>query len=129
MNVFGFYSFKGVIVTIYAYDIVLQADSRSYITKALTQLKKKKTLKLYWPHKSKLLHKKRLNKEILRLQGKIFEEVQTYTYMDVLLRTRDGKNDEIARLKQAYQPRIALLRKVAWKDMGSSIPVLKRLYL
>lgn len=49
--------------------------------------------------------------------------------MDVLLGKRTGRNsDESVRLKQACQPILALLRKVAWGGVGSAFPVLKRLY-
>ncbi|KAG0717776.1 hypothetical protein GWK47_053768 [Chionoecetes opilio] len=47
--------------------------------------------------------------------------------MGVLVGHCNTRHNEVTRLKHICQPRLALLRKVAWGDVGSSVPVLKRL--
>ena len=131
MNVIGSLNIKGVLTTIYADDIVLQADSYRAITTALKELERAcNSLGLVIsPEKTKVLHKRGKNRKILKLQGKIIEEVATYKYMGVVIGQCNHRNDEVAKLQKICQPRLALLKKVAWGSVGSSIPVLRMLYI
>lgn len=131
MNVIGSLKLRGVVSTIYADDIVLQADSYSAVIAGLKEIENAcNSLGLVIsPEKTKVLHKRGKDSKIIKLQGKVIEEVTTYKYMGVTLGQCNHRNDEVTKIKQICLPRLTLLRKVAWGSVGSSIPVLKTLYI
>ena len=123
----------GTEMTIYADDIVIQAQTHKA---AVTSLRKIEALcnslgLVISPEKTKVVRRqgKNVTKDPLKLQGHVLQVVKTYKYMGVIVGLWTQKEQEVIRLVNSCNPRLALLRKVAWGEVGSSVPIVRRLYI
>ena len=126
MNVIARTNMPQITKTIYADDIVLQAENVNDMQSALSKFTKvcNKVGLVISPTKSKVLTRCRNNFDF-KIQGTKLDRVTDYRYLGV---TIGSYRHLIKAIKQTCTTRLSLLRRVAGGMIGSSVITLKMLY-